>query len=112
MIKETKDYPAFKWLYQKMDRSRYELFKNTTDGDHENNMNIEDVLWYTERFKSENPGSLQDLDNYGKFSPEQELEDYLVDLLLIARTDGFVGRFSSNFDVLAYALMTANASPG
>ena len=90
---------------------RYALFKNTTGGDKANNMNIEDVLWYTERFKKENPDSLQDLRNYEKFSLEQEFEDHLVDLLLTARTDGLVGRFSSNFDVLAYALMTANASP-
>jgi hypothetical protein len=91
--------------------TKYALFKNTTGGDKSSNMNIEDVLWSTERFKKENPDSLQDLRNYEKFSLEQEFEDHLVDLLLIARTDGFVGRFSSNFDVLAYALMTANASP-
>ena len=39
----------------------------------------------------------------------REAEAALVDLLLMSQADGFVGKFTSNLDRIAYSLMSARA---
>jgi hypothetical protein len=40
----------------------------------------------------------------GEFDFDMEVRDFLVDVTLLADTDGFVGKFTSNVDRIAYSL--------
>ena len=45
----------------------------------------------------------------GEIEPWQEFYSFLVDVLLLAEGDGFVGKFTSNIDRIVYALMAGRA---
>jgi hypothetical protein len=78
-----------------MDRTRYDAFK-TLKNEHGNAAVIEEVLF----------------DGGFGAGPEQELDEYMVDVHLLSEASGLVGKFSSDMDTLAYSLMTAKATPG
>ena len=95
-----KKYPQYKWLFQPMDRTRYDIFANKgKKGVHRKaGLQIEDVLF----------------EGIGGFSagPEQEFREYMLDVYALANADGLVGKFSSSLDSLAYALQTAHNTEG
>jgi len=94
------DYPEFVWLHQRMDRGRVAIFNRS-------GITIETVLLGEEEFA---PVALQ-----GRrmgFTPAREFDEFMVDTFLLAQSDGLVGHFANNMDRIAYALMSAYATPG
>jgi hypothetical protein len=97
-IVATKKYPKFTWMYQPMDRSRYDIFKG-------NDLQIEQMLFGKSDFNSDPYKS-----NDNKFDARQEFDEYMIDVYMLAKADGFVGSFTSNLGLLVYPLMTASCS--
>jgi len=93
-------YPQYTWLHQPMDRGRYAIFNKS-------GITIETVLWGAEEF-----AHVSTMGRAMGFSPAREFDEFMADTYLIAQSDGLVGHFANNLDRLAYALMSAYATPG
>lgn len=100
LIKARSRYPEYVWLYQPRDRARYAIFNRS-------GITIETVLWGEEEF-----AHVAEQGRRMGFSPAAEFDEFMVDLFLMAQADGLVGQFANNLDRIAYALMSAFATPG
>ena len=103
-------YPEYTWIAQPIDRSRYELFaRNSSAG-----LTIEHALWGASGWGGWRRGAAAQRTSVAslapRFSPAVEFDEFMADMYLMARADGFVGDFTSNLDRLAYALSAAYAS--
>jgi hypothetical protein len=78
VVRATAKYPQFHWLY----------VPGIARGDDQK------ILW-EDKLRSST------MDNFA------EVQSALVDLLLLAEGDAFVGKFTSNLDRIAYALLSA-----
>ncbi|KAL1529062.1 hypothetical protein AB1Y20_000025 [Prymnesium parvum] len=84
VIAETRRFPNITWLYRNLTPSLHDAMRA------HRLVRIEDAL-------------LQG----GLIDPVQEWQDALIDIYLMAESDGFVGAFSSSAARLAYSLMSA-----
>ena len=88
-------WPHLTWLVQPLDRGRYAFFNRS-------GLTIEKLLWSGLYARQRQQLGL---------SPSLEFDEFMSDLYLLARSDGFVGSFTGNLDRLVYALMSAYATP-
>lgn len=119
VVFNTSAYPDFTWIYSPK-RSATALGKRPVQKHPEIYL---DLLWGLDAVKHEfselwrpllqhvpgalaqHPPGFELLKQLGdKFDFDLEFRDFLVDLFLLADADGFVGKFTSNFDRMAYAL--------
>ena len=117
VIKNTTQFPQFKWLYRTMDRTRYDVFRDKKVSEEEAHHTVTVlILVATTLPHTQGPPAIEaalwDTQYSTKFVPHVEFDDFMLDTYLLAHTDGLVGKFTSNLDRLAFELMTARATPG
>lgn len=86
-------------LFQPIDRSRYAIFASKQSI--RQGWTIEKLLWAKQLASTRQQLNV---------TPAREMEEFMTDLYLLARADGFVGSFTSNMDRVAYALSSAYAA--